>query len=62
MRMRAWSASAMIFSMGVMPPTRGASGWMKSTLRWRINSQCSATLVSISPLAMGVSSMAASAA
>ena len=59
MRMRAWSASAMIFSICVMPPTRGASGWMKSTLRWRISSQCSATLVSISPVAIGVSSIAA---
>ena len=39
-----------------MPPTRGASGWMKSARRWRISSPCSATLVSISPVAIGVSS------
>ena len=38
-----------------MPPTRGASGIRKSAARWRIRSQCSAALVSISPVAMGVS-------
>ena len=45
-----------------MPPTRGASGWMKSTALCLISAQCSATLVSISPVAIGVSSCAASAA
>ena len=46
----------------VMPPTRGASGWMMSTARPSISSRCSRTLASISPVAMGVSSAAASCA
>ena len=43
-----------------MPPTAGASGWRMSTAPAAISSQCSATLVSISPVAIGVSSDRAS--
>ena len=46
----------------MIPPTRGASGWMKSAAPAQIMRSCSATLVSISPVATGVSSAAASAA
>ena len=44
---------------GVMPPTRGASGWMMSAARASMRRTCSATLESISPVAMGVSRAAA---
>ena len=41
---------------GVTPPTRGASGWMKSVPAM-ISCACSSKLVSISPVAMAVASI-----
>ena len=41
-----------------MPPMRGASGWMMSAAPASIRRTCSATLASISPVAIGVSSAA----
>ena len=43
-----------------MPPMRGASGWMMSTAPASISRTCSATLASISPVAIGVSRLRAS--
>ena len=45
-----------------MPPTRGASGCTKSLALLVISCACSPKLVSISPVAIGVSRDAASAA
>jgi hypothetical protein len=46
----------------VIPPTRAASGWMKATERRSMSRRCSAVLVSISPVAIAVSSLSASMA
>ncbi|MNF08989.1 hypothetical protein D3C80_2095420 [compost metagenome] len=55
-------ARLMICKNGVIPPTRGASGWMKSQALALSNWLCSPKLVSISPVAIAVSSEAARAA
>ena len=56
-RSRAASTPAIVASLRnwVMPPMRGASGWTMSAAPASMRRMCSATLASISPVAIGVS-------